>query len=150
IVPNPFRCTRFPCASYGRLVIVLSVRLAKFALAFTVVNWSLFNTLNISSRISNFNPCTTGKFFEIDRSKLLSGGLRAKNRGVSSPLLPGCGGAKHPVLVNCLYGSPLHPLPGSQVRAIRAFGLPSVPVRFAAPIPGIVNSTVYGRPLVHR
>ena len=64
---------------------------------------------------------------QIDRSRLLSGGSRAKNRGVSSPLLPGCGGAKHDGLANCLYGSPLHPRPGSQVRAMRAFGLPSVP-----------------------
>ena len=33
---------------------------------------------------------------------------------------------------------------------MRAFGLPSVPVRFLAPIPGIEKLTVYGRPLVHR
>src|SRR6267378_6152992 len=104
----------------------------------------------MSSRISNFSPCAMGKFFDTDRTRLLSGGLRAKNLGVSSPLLPGCGGARHAGLVSCLYGSPLQPVPGSHVRAIRAFGLPSVPVRFAAPIPGIVKSTVYGRPLVQR
>jgi hypothetical protein len=95
IVPNPFRCTRFPCPSYGRLVIVRSVRLLKFTVLFTVVNWTVLNALKISSRISNFAPCAMPRFFAIDRSRLLSGGSRAKSRGVSSPLLPGCGGAKH-------------------------------------------------------
>ena len=118
-------------------MIVRFVRLLKFTVLFTVVNWSVSSALKISSRISNFAPCAMPTFFEIDRSRLLSGGSRAKNRGVSSPLLPGCGGAKHSGWANCLYGSPLHPRPGSQVRAIRAFGLPSVPVRFLAPIPGI-------------
>src|ERR1700704_6510741 len=147
MVPNPLRCTRFPCASYGRLVIVRFVRLAKFTVLLTSVNWTVSKKLNMSSRISNFAPCAMPTFFDTDRSRLLSGGLRAKNRGVSSPLLPGCGGAKHPLLVNCLYGSLLQPLPGSHVKAIRAFGLPSVPVRFAAPIPGIEKLIVFGRPL---
>src|SRR6185295_16947818 len=150
IVPNPFRCVRLPDASYGRLVIVGSVRLLKFTVLFTVVYWTVFRKLNISSRISNFAPCAMPRFFASDRSRLLSGGSRAKNRGVSSPLLPGCCGAKHSGCSNCLYGSPLHPRPGSQVRAMRAFGLPSVPVRFLAPIPGIEKFTVYGRPLVQR
>src|SRR5262249_14697573 len=103
IVPNPFGWTSFPCASYGRLVIVLSVRLAKLTVLFTCVNWSVFNALNMSIRNSNFVPCVNGKFFENDKSRLLSGGSRAKYRGVSSPLLPGCGGAKHDVFVNCRY-----------------------------------------------
>src|SRR5262245_38989461 len=103
MVPKPFRCVRFPCASYGRFVIVLSVRLRKFTVLFTPVNCTLSSALNTSSRISNLVPRATAKFFDTDRSRLLSGGLRAKYRGVSSPLLPGCGGAKHDVLVNCRY-----------------------------------------------
>src|SRR6185295_19305325 len=150
MVPNPLRCTRFPCASYGRLVIVRSVRLLKFTVLLRPVNWTVSSRLKMSSRTSNLIPCVIGKFFDTDRSRLLSGGLRAKYRGVSLPLLPGCGGAKHAGLVNCLYGSLLHPLPGSHVKAIRAFGLPSVPVRFAAPTPGIEKLIVFGRPLVHR
>src|SRR6185436_19028088 len=102
IVPNPFRCVRLPLASYGRLVIVGSVRLLKFTVLFTVVYWTVFSALNMSSRISNFAPAAIPRFFATDRSRLLSGGSRAKNRGVSSPLLPGFGGAKHDVLVNCL------------------------------------------------
>src|SRR4029078_3477471 len=98
----------------------------------------------------NLIPCVIGQFFDTDRSRLLSGGLRAKNRGVSLPLLPGCGGAKHCGLANCLYGSPLYPIPGSQVRAMRAFGVPSVPGRWAAPRPGIEKLIVFGRPLVQR
>jgi hypothetical protein len=38
MAPNPCCRTRLPFASYGRLVIVRSVRLAKFAVALTPVN----------------------------------------------------------------------------------------------------------------
>src|SRR5262245_60686379 len=149
IVPNPFGCVSTPCALYGRLVIVRSVKLAKFTVLLISVNWFVFNALKMSIRNSNFMLRTIAKFFEIDRSTLLSGGSRAKYRGVSSPLLPGCGGARHDGLSNCRYGSPLQPFPGSQVRATRAFGT-FVPVRFAAPMPGIEKLIVYGRPLVQR
>src|SRR3954471_10723513 len=94
MVPNPFGCTSFPCASYARLVIVLSVRLAKFTVLLTPVNWSVFSALNMSRRISNFTPCVATKFFDTDRSRLLSGGLRAKKGGDPSPLLPGRGGGR--------------------------------------------------------
>ena len=67
---------------------------------------------------------------------------------LSFGLLPGCGGAKHDVL-NCWYGSPLQPRPGSQVSTMRAFGL-LVPVRLAEPMPGMLKPTPYGRPLVQR
>ena len=48
MVPNPFRCTRFPCASYGRLVIVGSVKLLKFTVLFTVVNWTNFLGIDLA------------------------------------------------------------------------------------------------------
>src|SRR5205823_3677586 len=148
IVPNPFGCTSLPLASKGRLVIVRSVRLAKLALALMPVNCVWFKALNMSTRNSNFTVLTTAKILDSDMSRLLTGGLRTKNRADSAPSLPGCGGAKHEVS-SCPYGSPLHPRPGLHVRAMRAFGV-SVPVRFTEPIPGIVKSTVYGRPLVQR
>ena len=72
-----------------------SVRLVKFTVLLTPVNWTVSSRLKMSSRISVFIQCPIGKFFDTDRSILFSGGLRAKNRGVSLPLLPGCGGAKH-------------------------------------------------------
>ena len=77
----------------------------KFTVLLTPVNWMWLSTLKMSSRTSNFIRLPTGKIFEIDRSRLLIGGSRAKNRGDSLPLLPGCGGAKHDVLAICLYGS---------------------------------------------
>src|SRR4051812_1069533 len=137
MVPNPFGCTSFPCASYARLVIVLSVRLAKFTVLLTPVNWSVFSALNMSRRTSTFKPWVATKFFDTDRSRLLSGGLRAKKRGVSSPLLPGCGGARHDGLANCRDGSPLQPLPGSQGSAARAFGLPSGSGGVGGPVAGV-------------
>src|SRR5262245_56363157 len=103
----------------------------------------------MSSRNSNFMLRTIENIFEIDRSRLLIGGSRAKKRGGSSPWLPGCGGAKDDGLSNCRYGSPLLPFPGSQVSATRAFGK-LVPVRFAEPMPGTEKLIVYGRPLVQR
>src|SRR4051812_16337295 len=109
MVPNPFGCTSFPCASYARLVIVLSVRLAKFTVLLTPVNWSVFSALNMSRRISNLTPCVATKFFDTDRSRLLSGGLRAKKRGDSSPFLPGRGGAGHARVGECRYRAPPQP-----------------------------------------
>ena len=61
MVPNPFRCVRFPCASYGRLVIVRSVRLLKFTVLLRPVNWTVSSRLKMSSRISNFAPCAIGE-----------------------------------------------------------------------------------------
>src|SRR5262245_36154268 len=107
MVPNPFRCVSCPCALYGRLVIVRFVRLVKFTVLLMVVNCVVLRKLKMSSRISPFVLPAIGRFFEIDWSRLLSGGWRAKYRGVSSPLLPGCGGAKHSGLLHCRYGSPL-------------------------------------------
>src|SRR3954468_359179 len=104
IVPNPFGRTRLPAASYGRLVIVLSVRLAKFAVALTPVNCVWFSALNMSTRNSNLKPRDSLKFLAIDMSRLFSGGAWTKNREDSSPLLPGCGGAKQDVF-SWLYGS---------------------------------------------
>ena len=80
---------------------------------------------------------------------LLIAGACKKNRADSAPSLPGCGGAKHAVLI-CRYGSLLEPLPGSHVKTTRAFGLPSVPVRFSASVLGILKAMLYGRPLVRR
>ena len=151
MVPNPVGLTRLPLASYGRFVIVRSVRLAKLAVALTPVNCVWFSALNTSSRNSNFAALTTWNRFEIDRSTLLIGGRRTKNRADSAPSLPGCGGAKHDVS-NCWYGSLLQPLPGSHVSAMRAAGLPSLPVRLALPMPGIEKPMVYGpaaRPAIH-
>src|SRR3954470_15045911 len=104
IVPKPFGRTRLPAASYGRLVIVLSVRLAKFAVALTPVNCVWFSALNMSSRNSNLKLRDSVNFFATDMSRLLSGGARTKKREDSSPWLPGCGGAKHAVF-SWLYGS---------------------------------------------
>src|SRR5438552_3979198 len=106
IAPNPFGRTRFPFASYGRLVIVLSVKLAKLAVALTPVNCVVFSTLNTSRRTSNLKLLITAKFLESDMSRLLIGGARTKYCADSAPSLCGCGGAKHAVL-SCLYGSPL-------------------------------------------
>src|SRR3954466_2097561 len=104
MVPNPFGRTRLPAASYGRLVIVLSVRLAKFAVALTPVNCVWFNALNMSTLNSALVRPWILKFLEIDISRLFSGGLCTKNREDSSPWLPGCGGAKHEAF-SWLYGS---------------------------------------------
>src|SRR4051794_21176419 len=122
MVPNPFGCTSLPLASNGRLVIVRSVRLAKFAVELTPVNCAWFSALNMSRRNSNFIVLMIAKFLDSDISTLFTGGLRTKNRADSAPSLPGCGGAKHDVLSNWLYGSPLEPLPGLQVNPMRAFG----------------------------
>ena len=43
MVPKPFCRTRFPLASYGRLVTVLSVRLAKLTELLTPENWVWLN-----------------------------------------------------------------------------------------------------------
>src|SRR5678815_1717054 len=104
IVPNPFGRTRLPAASYGRLVIVLSVRLAKFAVALTPVNCVWFSALNMSILTSAFVRPYTLSFFESDMSRLLIGGACTKNRDDSLPLLPGCGGAKQ-LVSSCRYGS---------------------------------------------
>src|SRR5689334_8791893 len=104
MVPNPFGLTRAPAALYGRLVIVGLVRLAKFAVALTPVNCVWLSALNMSNRNSKLALFTTANFFDSDRSRLLSGGARTKNRDDSSPWLPGLGGAKHDVF-SCTYGS---------------------------------------------
>src|SRR5918993_4332753 len=127
---------------------VRSVRLAKLAVAFTPVNCVWLRALNMSTRNSKRIFLGNANCFENDRSTLLIGGARTKNRADSAPSLPTCGGAKHEVL-NWTYGSSLQPLPGSQVSAMRAFGL-LVPVRLAAPIPGMLKPTLYGRPLVQK
>ena len=93
---------------------VRSVKLAKLTVEFTPVNCVWLSALNISARISNLTPLMTPKFFESERSTLLIGGERTKNRADSAPSLPGCGGAKHDVS-SCWYGSPLQPRPGSHV-----------------------------------
>src|SRR6476469_6958259 len=149
IDPKPFRWVRLPFASYGRLVMVRSVKLAKFAVAFTPVNCVWFRALNMSTRNSNWLLPYTVTRFDTDMSRLLIGGECRKKREDSAPSLWGCGCAKHAVLI-CRYGSLLEPPPGSQVRTMRAFGLPSVPVRFWALIPEMLKPTPYGRPLVQR
>src|SRR5688572_21078160 len=97
--PKPLFRTRFPLASWGRFVMVGLVRLAKLAVAFTPVNCVWLRALNASSRISSLTCCRTANTLEIDRSRLLIGGAQRKNRADSSPWLPGCGGAKHDVLI---------------------------------------------------
>src|SRR3954451_2819641 len=103
----------------------------------------------MSTRSSNWLRPRSVTLFDIERSRLLIAGACTKKREDSAPSLWGCGGAKHPVS-SCRYGSPLEPFPGSQVSTIRALGLPSVPVRLAALMPGMLEPTVYGLPLVHR
>src|SRR5258705_3876436 len=95
MAPNPFGRTRVPAASYGRLVIVLSVKLAKLAVALTPVNCVWFRKLNMSRRTSNLIPFGAFRVFDRDMSRLLIGGARTKNRADSAPSLPGLGGAKH-------------------------------------------------------
>ena len=72
------RCslTRFPLASYGRFVIVGSVRLAKFAVALTPVNCVWLSALNASSAKLELHALADRRTtFESDRSRLLIGGL---------------------------------------------------------------------------
>src|SRR5581483_8249844 len=94
MVPKPLGRTSAPVASYGRLVMVRSVRLAKFAVLLTPVNCVWFSALNASTRTSNFSDRGPAKAFATEKSRLLIGGLRTKNRADSAPSLCGCGGAK--------------------------------------------------------
>src|SRR6185436_13793067 len=102
-----------------------SVRLRKLAVALTPVNWVWLSALKASRRTSILTVLPIGMVLDSDRSRLLVAGACTKNRPDSSPTLPGCGGAKQ-LVSSCLYGSPLEPLPGSQVSTMRAPGLPSL------------------------
>ena len=101
MVPKPLFRTKAPLESYGRFVMVGSVRLAKLTVLLTPVNWVWFSALKASRRTSSLIPFFIVKVLETDRSRLLIGGACRKKRADSSPLLPTCGGAKHEVSI-CL------------------------------------------------
>ena len=115
------------------------------------MNWTVSSALKMSSRISNFAPCAMPKFFEIDRSRLLSGGFAGEEprRFVALAARLRRREARRVGELLVRIAAPTASRIAGQGDRARS-GLPSVPVRFAAPMPGIEKLTVYGRPLVHR
>src|SRR2546425_12838539 len=112
MLPTPLFRTRLPLASYGRFVTVGLVKLAKLTELLTPLNWVWLSALKASSLTSSLTFCPTEKLFATERSTLLIGGPCRKKRADSVPSLPGCGGAKHDVLI-CRWGAPPGPLPGA-------------------------------------
>src|SRR6266496_1338406 len=96
MLPKPLFRTRLPLASNGRFVTVGLVRLAKLTLLLTPVNCVWLSALKASRRTSILIRLPT---WESDMSRLTIGGAQRKNRADSVPSLPGCGGAKHEVLI---------------------------------------------------
>jgi hypothetical protein len=89
IVPKPFGRTRLPLESFGRLVIVGSLRLATFTVLLTPVNCVWFRALKMSRRISAPMSPRIRIFFESERSMLLIGGACRKSRADSAPVAAG-------------------------------------------------------------
>src|SRR5262245_58193286 len=137
MVPKPLLRIRLPFASYGRFVMVRSVMLAKLTVLLTPVNWVWLSALKASRRTSRRTRLPAGNDLESDMSRLLIAGAHRKKRADSAPSLGLVGGAKQFTLSICSEGSLLEPLPGSQVTFTRAPGLPSLPTRLVAPMPGI-------------
>src|SRR5260221_11539844 len=95
------------------------VRLAKFAVALTPVNWVWLSALKASRRTSILARLPTGMILESDRSRFTMGGAQRKNRGDSVTSVLIFGGAKH---ADLMYRNATQPeaLPGYVGRTMRA------------------------------